>query len=110
MFLLRSWILVIFSLFTASAFSQRTHHYVAAVQGFGMNAQEKELLHILRTGDPSGRFVIDAGTGDVEIHTTSLLSETAFGNVVNSAGLVLLHFQEVRPEAAPRRRMNMRSA
>lgn len=90
--------------------AQPLHHYVAAVQGIESNAQEKELMHYLQVNDPNGRYVIDAGTGDVDIHTTSLLSETTFGRAVNSFGLILLHFQKVQPEALPRRKRNARSA
>ena len=97
-------------LLSVLACGQAVHHYVAAVQGIGSNAQEKELLHFLQVTDPNGRYVIDAGSGDVDIHTTSLLSESAFGRAVNSVGLILLHFQEVKPEAGPRRKRNARSA
>jgi hypothetical protein len=89
---------------------QQLHHYVAAVQGIETSGQEKELIHYLRTNDPGGRYMVDRETGDVIIHTTTLLRSNAFGDMVNSLGLILLHFQEVRPEAAPRRRRNQRSA
>jgi hypothetical protein len=89
---------------------QQLHHYVAAVQGIETSGQEKELIHFLRTADPAGRYMVDRETGDVIIHTTTMLRSNAFGDMVNSLGLILLHFQEVRPEAAPRRRRNQRSA
>ena len=90
--------------------AQPLHHYVAAVQGIETSAQERELLHYLKAKDPQGRFVIDSGTGDIDIHTSTFLSEGAFGQAVNAFGLILLHFQEVRPEALPRRKRNKRSA
>lgn len=89
---------------------QPAHHYVAAVQGIETSAQEKELLHYLRVKDPNGRYVIDRGTGDVNIHTSSFMSEGMLGQAVNSFGLILLHFQEVVPTPLPRRKRNQRSA
>ena len=108
--MLRPILLLAFLFLFSNLNSQPLHHYVAAVQGIESNAQEKELLHYLQVNDPNGRYVIDAGTGDVDIHTTTLLSESSLGRAVNSFGLILLHFQEVKPEALPRRRRNTRSA
>ncbi len=102
--------LAFFLLLGSVSHSQHLHHYVASVQGINTNAQEKELLHFLRMKDPNGRYVIDATSGDVTIHTTTFMSEQKFGSTVNSCGLILLHFREVRPEALPRRRRNSRSA
>jgi hypothetical protein len=90
--------------------AQHLRHYVAAVQGMETTSQEQELLHYLRNRDPGGRYVIDTGTGDVNIHTSQFVSESAFQAAVNSFGLLLLHFQEVQPQALPRRKRNQRSA
>ena len=104
--------LLLLALFACSTLIAQApaHHYVASVQGIETSAQERELLHYLKAKDPQGRFVIDSGTGDIDIHTSTFLSEGAFGQAVNAFGLILLHFQEVRPEALPRRKRNKRSA
>ncbi len=99
-----------FILFNVPSSAQSLRHYVAAVHGIETNAQEKELLHYLQVKDPNGRYVIDAGTGDVDIHTSTFISEGRLGQAVDAFGLLLLHFQEVMPEAQPRRRRNTRSA
>lgn len=108
--MLRSLPFLAFLIISLESSAQTVHHYVAAVQGIETNAQEKELLHYLQVKDPNGRYVIDQGTGDVDIHTSTFISEGRLGEAVNAFGLLLLHFQEVKPEARPRRRRNTRSA
>ena len=108
--MLRLLPLLLLLLTTTIIQAQHAHHYVAAVKGLVTHTQERELMHYLRARDHKGRITVDPGTGDINIHTTTQLSEQDLGQAVGSFGLILLHFREVLPAGSPKRRRSQRSA